>query len=78
MYDVQYVPISISRLGVGKTIKNNINTRKDSVVWSSMNSSGPWLGYRRGARCAGKDGEKHKVCSALNPSVVVESRVGTR
>ena len=55
VYNVQYETISMCRLGVGKTIKNVINTWKGSVLWSSvMNSGGPWLGYRRGARCAGK------------------------
>ena len=78
-YDEEYMIVSICRLGVGKTTKNSINIRKDSVLWSSVtNSGGPWVGYRRGARCAGRDGEKHQVYSALNPSVVVESRVGTR
>ena len=68
MYDIQYVTISMCKLDVGKTIKNVVNTRKGSVLWSSvMNSSGPWLGYRRGARCAGKNGMTHHVHSALNP-----------
>ena len=75
MYDVQYVTISKCRLGVEKTNKNVINTRKGSVLWSSvMNSSSPW----RGARCTGENGEKHHVHSALNSFFVAERRVGSR
>ena len=72
MHSVQYVTISMCTLDVAKTIKNVINSWK--VLWSSvMNSVGPWLGYRRGAKYAGKDSEKHHAHNALNPSFVVES-----
>ena len=54
-YSRPYVAISMCRLSVDKTIKNVINTCKVSVLWSSVvNLGGPWLGYRRDARCAGK------------------------
>ena len=66
--------ISMCRLRVGKTIKNVINILKGSVYWSSvMNLGHTCMGYRRGAKCA-----KHHIHSALNPSFVVESRVGSR
>ena len=55
VYDVQYVTISMCRLGVGKTIKNIINTRKGWVLGPfNVNSAGPWLGYRRGVKYAGE------------------------
>ena len=41
-----------------------------------LNSGGSWLGYRRGARSAGKDGEKHHLHSDLYPSFVAKKRVG--
>ena len=48
VYDVQYVTISMCRLGVNRTIKNVINTWKVSVLRSSvMNSSRPWQGYKQ-------------------------------
>ena len=36
VYNAQFVTISMCRLGVGKTIKNVINTRKCSVIWSPV------------------------------------------
>ena len=53
--DIQNMTISMFRLGVGRTTKSIINTRKDLVLWSSvMNSDSHWLGYRCDARCARK------------------------
>ena len=79
MHNVQYVTVSMCRVGVGKTFQNAINTCKCSVLWSSvMNSGGPRLGYRRGADVQGKDGKKHYVHGALNSSFVAESRVDSR
>ena len=67
------------RLGVSKTVKNILNTRKGSVLWSSvMNSGGSWLGSGAVPYVQGKDGEKHHVHSALNQSFVAGSRVGSR
>ena len=84
--------LSSTVIDVRRTVRNhfNVQTRcgqnylefrkymKRSVLWSSiMNSGGLWLGYKRGVRLQGLDGEKHHVHSALNPSFVAESKVGS-
>ena len=62
--------IPVRRLSVSKTVKNVVNPRRGSVIWSPvMSSGGLWLGYSGAARnVQGKDGEKHHIHSALSSS----------
>ena len=74
--DEKYVTILICRLRVGKTIKIHWKFRYfGPLLWIRMVP-----GWVTGAvpDVQGKNAEKRRVRSALNPSFVAECRVGTR
>ena len=79
MYDVHDVTNLMYRLGVGKIIKNIINSLQKVRYFGTLMKSGiPGWVTGAAADVQGKDSKKCHVHRTLNPSFVADNRVGSR